>query len=110
MKMFARLTPLHYVLIASSSIAAACSSEPKPAPAQLAPSVSQHVAIGQLPALDLDQLMAHTRKLSSDEFAGRAPGTNGEQLSVTYLANQFKAVGNDLAGAHVLGVTGKVLR
>src|SRR4051794_9286562 len=93
MKMFARLTPLHYVLIASSSIAAACSSEPKPAPAQLAPSVSQHVAIGQLPALDLDQLMAHTRKLSSDEFAGRAPGTNGEQLSVTYLANQFKAVG-----------------
>src|SRR3954462_1565090 len=93
MKMFARLTPLHYVLIASSSIAAACSSEPKPAPAQLAPSGSQHVAIGQLPALDLDQLMAHTRKLSSDDFARPAPGTNGEQLSVTYLANQFKAVG-----------------
>src|SRR3954470_2823923 len=93
MKMFARLTPLHYVLIASSSIAAACSSEPKPAPAQLAPSVSKHVAIGQLPALDLEQLLAHTKKLSSDEFAGRAPGTNGEQLSVTYLANQFKAVG-----------------
>src|SRR3954470_22337532 len=113
MKMFARFAPFHLrsrrerwwthrslarrcahcVVIGSLLIAAACSSEPKPAPAQLAPSVSQHVPIGQLPALDLDQLMAHTRKLSSDEFAGRAPGTNGEQLSVTYLANQFKAVG-----------------
>ncbi|MCU1384826.1 MAG: putative aminopeptidase [Acidobacteria bacterium] len=71
----------------------ACSSEPKPAPAQLAPSVSQHVPIGQLPAIDLAQLLAHTKKLSSDEFEGRAPGTKGEDLSVNYLADQFKSVG-----------------
>ena len=72
----------------------ACSSEPKSsAPPQTAPSVSQHTPIGQLPAIALDQLLAHTRTLSSDEFEGRAPGTKGEELSVTYLADQFKKVG-----------------
>src|SRR5882672_2361125 len=72
----------------------ACSSEPKStAPAQAAPSVSAHTPIGQLPAIDLDALLAHTKKLSSDEFEGRAPGTKGEDLSVNYLADQFKAVG-----------------
>jgi Zn-dependent M28 family amino/carboxypeptidase len=73
---------------------AACSSEPKP-PAQTAlpPSTSQHVPIGQLPAIDVDALLEHTRKLSSDEFEGRAPGTKGEELSVTYIADQFQKVG-----------------
>ena len=73
--------------------AAACSSEQKSAPVQTAPSVSQHTPIGQLPAIDLDQLLAHTKKLSSDEFEGRAPGTKGEDLSVNYLADQFKKAG-----------------
>jgi Zn-dependent M28 family amino/carboxypeptidase len=73
---------------------AACSSEPKSSsPAQLSPSTSQHVAIGQLPGIDLDALLAHTKVLSSDEYEGRAPGTKGEELSVAYLADQFKKVG-----------------
>ena len=73
----------------------ACSSEPKPepAPAQLAPSTSQHLAIGQLPTIDLDALLAETKTLSSDAFEGRAPGTKGEELSVNYLADQFKKAG-----------------
>ena len=37
--------------------------------------------------------MEHTKNLSSDEFEGRAPGTKGEDLTVTYLADQFKKVG-----------------
>jgi Zn-dependent M28 family amino/carboxypeptidase len=74
--------------------ASACSSEPKSTPpAQTAASVSVHTAIGQLPAIDLDALLAHTKKLSSDEFEGRAPGTKGEDLAVNYLADQFNAVG-----------------
>jgi Zn-dependent M28 family amino/carboxypeptidase len=74
---------------------AACSSEPKPepAPAQLAPSTSQHMPIGQLPAIDVDALLAETKTLSSDAFEGRAPGTKGEELSVAYLADQFKKAG-----------------
>ena len=72
----------------------ACSSEPKSsAPAQTAPSGSQHLPIGQLPAIDLAALLAHTKTLSSDEFEGRAPGTKGEELSVNYLADEFKKVG-----------------
>ena len=49
--------------------------------------------IGQLPAIDIDALLAHTKVLSSDEFEGRAPGTKGEELSVNYLADQFKKAG-----------------
>jgi Zn-dependent M28 family amino/carboxypeptidase len=56
-------------------------------------STSTHIPIGQLPAIDLDALLAHTKTLSSDEFEGRAPGTKGEELSVTYLADQFKKAG-----------------
>jgi len=70
---------------------AACSSE-KSAPT-VAPAVSQNLPIGQLPAIDLDALLAHTKVLSSDEFEGRAPGTKGEDLAVNYLADQFKKVG-----------------
>jgi Zn-dependent M28 family amino/carboxypeptidase len=72
---------------------AACSSEPKPAPVQTAPSTSQHLAIGQLPPIDLDALLAETKMLSSDAFEGRAPGTKGEDLSVNYIADQFKKAG-----------------
>src|SRR3954462_7731594 len=73
---------------------AACSEEQKTAPpAAPAPSVSAHVSIGQLPPMDMDALLAHTKKLSSDEFEGRAPGTKGETLAVNYLADQFRTVG-----------------
>jgi Zn-dependent M28 family amino/carboxypeptidase len=74
-------------------LAAACSSEPRTAPAQTAPSTSQHVSIGQLPPIDVDAMLAHTKVLSSDEYEGRAPGTKGEELAVTYLADQFKKAG-----------------
>ncbi|MEZ5399639.1 MAG: M28 family metallopeptidase [Bryobacteraceae bacterium] len=38
-------------------------------------------------------ILAHTRTLSSDEFEGRAPGTEGETKSVEYLAGQFRSLG-----------------
>jgi Zn-dependent M28 family amino/carboxypeptidase len=72
----------------------ACSSEQKPTgTAQMTPSTSQHVPIGQLPPIDNDALLAHTKVLSSDDYEGRGPGTKGEELSVTYIADQFKKVG-----------------
>jgi Zn-dependent M28 family amino/carboxypeptidase len=49
--------------------------------------------IGQLPEVDVDAVLAHTRTLSSDEFGGRAPGTKGEDLTVAYLLDQFKKIG-----------------
>src|SRR5258708_5155943 len=72
----------------------ACSSEQKaPAAAPAAPLASQHVAIGQLPPIDKNALLAHTKVLSSDEYEGRAPGSKGEELSVTYISDQFRKVG-----------------
>ncbi len=94
-KTVARLKPSRYgIALLLAVAAAACSSESKsPAPAQSAASASQPIAIGQLPGIDLNGLLEHTKRLSSDEFEGRAPGTKGEDLSVNYLADQFKAVG-----------------
>ncbi len=77
-------------------VAAACSSEQKAQPsAPPLPSTSpaQQVPIGQLPNVDTDAVLRHTRVLSSDEYEGRAPGTKGEALSVKYLENQFRSVG-----------------
>src|SRR5215831_1305808 len=62
------------------SMATACG---KPSPPTLA----------QLPDVDVNQVMAHTKVLSSDEYEGRAPGTKGEDLTVAYLVDQFKKIG-----------------
>src|SRR5204863_2163563 len=48
------------------------------------------------PALDAitpDGMLAHIKVLASDEFEGRSPGTKGEELSVKYIADQFKQIG-----------------
>jgi Zn-dependent M28 family amino/carboxypeptidase len=39
-----------------------------------------------------------TRVLASDEFQGRAPGTAGEEKTIPYLIEQFKAAGLEPAG------------
>ena len=44
-------------------------------------------------AVKADRIMEHIKKLSSDEFEGRAPGTRGEELTVNYLTEQFKKFG-----------------
>jgi hypothetical protein len=81
-------------MLAVAAFAAGCSSEPKPsAPAQLAPSTSQHAPIGQLPPIDMDAVLRHTQALSADEFEGRAPGSKGEELTVNYLVDAFKKIG-----------------
>lgn len=48
------------------------------------------------PALDsirADTILEHIKKLASDEFEGRGPGTRGETLTVDYLVDQFKRSG-----------------
>src|SRR5262245_47227535 len=73
---------------------AGCSPEPKPPATESAPPVPvQRVPIGQLPSIDAGGLLAHTKVLSSDEYEGRAPGTKGEELTVSYLSEQFKKAG-----------------
>ena len=40
-----------------------------------------------------DGMMNHIETLSSEEFLGRSTGTEGEEKSVNYLVEQFKAMG-----------------
>ena len=46
-----------------------------------------------LDAIDAADLLKHIKVLASDEFEGRAPGSKGEDLSVKYISEQFKALG-----------------
>jgi Zn-dependent M28 family amino/carboxypeptidase len=65
------------------------SSGTAPGPTPAVPRTS----IGELPDIDADAVLAHTKTLSSDEYGGRGPGTKGEELTVSYLVDQFKKIG-----------------
>ena len=43
-------------------------------------------------------MMRHIERLASDEFQGRAPGTEGERLTINYIAEQLRARGAEPAG------------
>src|SRR5436190_17770904 len=46
-----------------------------------------------LEAITPDGLLAHIKILASDQFEGRAPGTEGEELSVKYITDQIRQIG-----------------
>ena len=48
--------------------------------------------------VDAKRMSDITRVLASDEFQGRAPGTPGEDKTIPYLIEQFKAAGLEPAG------------
>ena len=51
------------------------------------------LAAQALPGFDDANIRASIRTLSSDEFAGRAPDTIGEQKTIAYIGGRFKAYG-----------------
>ncbi len=80
--------------IGAAAIAAACtggSREASTGPAS--PPAPQRIPIGQLPDIDINAVLAHTKTLSSDEFEGRAPGSAGEGRTLRYLVDQFTKAG-----------------
>ncbi len=46
-----------------------------------------------LDAITADVIKSHMARLASDEFEGRAPGTQGEKLTIDYLSKAFKDLG-----------------
>ena len=58
-----------------------------------APAPSGPLTLADLPDISTDAMLTDIKKLASDEFEGRAPGTKGEQLTVQYFIDQFKAAG-----------------
>ena len=74
--------------------AAGCSGASEtPAPQQTPAASSAPVPLASLPKIDQAAILEHVKVLSSDEYEGRAPGTNGETLTVKYLEDQFKKLG-----------------
>ena len=47
-------------------------------------------ALGTITSGDL---LRHIRVMASDEYEGRAPGSKGEELTVSYLSHQFQQLG-----------------
>jgi Zn-dependent M28 family amino/carboxypeptidase len=70
------------LLLAFTALAAACASQP-----------AGPIPVAELPDIDSGAVLEHIQTLASDEFEGRAPGTRGEELTVDYLIEQFKAIG-----------------
>ncbi|HET6891803.1 MAG TPA: M28 family metallopeptidase [Pyrinomonadaceae bacterium] len=44
-------------------------------------------------AITTNDILQHTKILSSDEYEGRGPGTKGEELTVKYLTDEFQKLG-----------------
>lgn len=68
---------------------AACSSAGDSAPID----TQAPVPAAALAVLDSATLMSHIRVLADDSLLGRQPGTLGEEKTVAYLTDRFKAMG-----------------
>jgi Zn-dependent M28 family amino/carboxypeptidase len=57
------------------------------------PAPPQPLKLAQMPDVNLDHVVTDIKRLASDEFGGRAPGSPGETLTINYLRDQYKAAG-----------------
>jgi Zn-dependent M28 family amino/carboxypeptidase len=80
---------LRHAIWAGAFALAACAT----ADQQTAPGAAPDIAAFAHPPLSADALMEHVRVLASDEFEGRAPGTNGERLTIDYIERAYAAAG-----------------
>ena len=77
--------------ILAAVIASSCAGAPPETTAVPLPPGA--LTLAQLPDVDIVAVLAHTKQLSSDEFEGRAPGTEGERRTVDYLVGEFTKAG-----------------
>jgi len=87
------LAPLAALLLGAACAPVQQTNAPTPTPA---PTQAAGLPAELKPALDsiaADQMLQHTKALSSDEYEGRGPGTRGEELTVKYLTEQMQRIG-----------------
>jgi Zn-dependent M28 family amino/carboxypeptidase len=77
----ARRARMRVPLVALVFALAACTTVPEPTPPDAA-----------MKNISGPALLAHIRTLASDEYEGRSPGSKGEQLTVKYIEDQFRAL------------------
>jgi hypothetical protein len=80
---------LRHILSAAAIALAGCAASSQQGGAGSAPAVR----VFDHPPLSAEALMQHITVLSSDAFEGRAPGSNGERLTLDYLQRAFEAAG-----------------
>ena len=85
----------------SLSLLVACGCSPRDRQPQAAASAPQQTAAARIQAvdhafhaaIDAGDIAAHVQALASDDFAGRGPGTVGEDRTVEYIKAQFARIG-----------------
>ena len=85
----------------SLSLLVACGCSPRDRQPQPAASAPQQTAAARIQAvdhafhaaIDAGDIAAHVQALASDDFAGRGPGTVGEDRTVEYIKAQFARIG-----------------
>lgn len=82
------------VAMLALGVAACSKSPPEAVDAPAAPAIAAaDVTHGFGPEISAEDVAAHVKALSSDDFGGRAPGTDGEQKTADYLVAQFQRLG-----------------
>jgi Zn-dependent M28 family amino/carboxypeptidase len=98
--MFDMHKAITFAAMAAVAATVACGSKDAPTAAQAPAGQAQQTAapatatpVSALPKIPPQAILQHIKVLSSDKFEGRAPGTNGEELSVAYIETQFRELG-----------------
>lgn len=90
------LNPAAWIVAAALALSA-CSPAESPAGKAAGPAAAAADTAPDAAALaervSLDAFREHVRTLSSDEFGGRAPASEGEEKTVEYLVAEFEALG-----------------
>ena len=82
------------VLAAALVLALGACSPPSSSPPQAAtPTAAAPASAASAGPVDAAAFARHLKKLSSDEFEGRKPGSLGERLTTAYLKDQFEQLG-----------------
>ncbi|WP_291026807.1 M28 family metallopeptidase [Hydrogenophaga sp.] len=82
---------LVFILALAGCLAACREAEPPAAPPP--PASEAAPASGAADRIEPDGLLQRIATLSSDEFGGRAPMSEGERLTLNYLETQFRELG-----------------
>ena len=75
-----------------TTISASCSSDDSSRGPQAKDSTDARIA-RMSAGISVDRLRTHIEYLASDELGGRSPGSEGEELTLDYLADQYRRMG-----------------
>jgi Zn-dependent M28 family amino/carboxypeptidase len=79
--------------LGAALLTVACSHDPMQRTTTAIANANAAAGHGFGPEISAEDFTAHVKVLASDEFGGRAPGSEGEQKTVEYLREQFERLG-----------------